>query len=162
MGGVQGRCPVHAGRVSSQFVSRNSSSSRTISIPFPLILSSPSLSVPLACRLLYGAPWRFFVNFLAIERLGEGGARQSTRWMNLRRMQIRASPRGISALKIKLYACDNSTTRQLLVQRYERVRRSHLIAEKSWLIEGVTISKELLRLSEKAFTKYIKFSWEEN
>lgn len=114
-------------RVSSQFVSRNSFSPRTISVPFPLILISPPfLSRPSSrssrlVAFLYGAPQCLFVNFLAIERLGEGGARQSTRWMNLRRMQIRASPHEIPALKIKLYAYDNSTTRstprQLLAQR---------------------------------------------
>lgn len=93
---------VRRGRVSSQFVSRE------------VLFSSPSRtpSLPLAH---HGAPWRLFVNFLVIERLGEGGARQSTRWMNLRRMQIRASPlrdrfKGTKKKKKKSCARDNSTT----------------------------------------------------
>lgn len=91
MGGVQGRCLVRRERVLSQFVSQKSS----------LFSSLSFLSHNVVRRA------GFFVNFLAIERLEEGGARQSTQLMNLRRMQIHASPLGI-ALKIK-FTRDNST-----------------------------------------------------
>jgi hypothetical protein len=72
MGGVQGRCLPGAAR-------REFRLSLFLLFALPYLGSPPCLPLSLSLSLS-----------LAIERLGEGGARQSTRWMNLRRMQIRA------------------------------------------------------------------------
>jgi len=89
MGGVQGRCLPGAARREFRL-----SLFLLFSLPYLGSLSPLALSLSLSlcsasCRSR-GAPQPPFGNFLAIERLEEGGARQSTRWMNLRRMQIRA------------------------------------------------------------------------
>lgn len=90
---------------------------------------------------------RLFGNLLAIERLGEGGARQSTRWMNLlRRMQIRTRRDCLRNI-----ASDNSTPAAPWLIK--------VIATKSpnKNSQGDKLVWHQFQLNENKFLKYFKY-----